>query len=75
MKPTETFQALLCDPLGNFVVGGCMEDKRLLNEAFQEMKDIEKYGRHIHKATVNRDDICALCGHNLRHSIHLRYGE
>lgn len=41
----------------------------------EEIKDMIKFSRHIHVNDQSGKDTCKTCGHDLRHKIHLRYGE
>ena len=74
MKTSETFEALLCDPEGNVVIGSS-EDKRLLQEAIEDVKNLEYYALHIHKNKQDGTDICAICGFDLRNNIHKRINQ
>ena len=74
MKPSEIFEALLCNPDLEVVIG-TKEDQRLLKSAIKETKDLEKFARHIHRNRQDGTDYCAICGEDIRHSIHLLQGE
>ena len=39
VKPSETLTALLCGPLGNIAIDCCIEEKRMLKNAIQKIKD------------------------------------
>ena len=54
---------------------GVEEGKKIAyREIDIDIKDMIKYAKHIHKNN-QVDDSCAICGYDLRHSIHLRVGE
>jgi hypothetical protein len=72
MKTSEKFIALLCDPDNKVCILGSDEDKRILQEAIQEVVDLEKVAMHTHShiGKEDRDDSCATCNLDLRHPIH-----
>lgn len=48
--------------------------EELYEQETQDEKDMIKYAKHIH-CNNGVDDSCKICGHDLRHRIHLRIGE
>gem|GEM_PF-5290640 len=39
---------------------------------YEDVKDFIRYAAHIHEALYKNEDICALCGHDIKHPIHIR---
>ena len=72
MITSEKFVALLCDPDNKVCILGSDEDNRILQEAIQEVVDLEKVAmhRHSHIGKEDGDDTCSVCNLDLRHPIH-----
>ena len=48
MKTSEKLIATLCDPENKVCISGSDEDRQILQEAIEEVQDLEKYARHMH---------------------------